>query len=243
MTVEERSQVSLAVSGSQTDALRFLAEGMTASLPGTVVWGQQAKHFQMAAKRLIDLFVASAILLALAIPLMLIAVAIKLDSPGPVFYPHVRVGHAGRRFRMYKFRSMYVDAEKLKQGLISQNETDAPLFKMKNDPRRTRVGNFIRRFSIDEFPQLINVLQGHMSLVGPRPGLPEEAALYNDVDAHRVIAIPGMTGLWQVNGRSLLPFERMVQLDIQYARDWSIWVDAKILLKTVPVILGGKGAY
>jgi lipopolysaccharide/colanic/teichoic acid biosynthesis glycosyltransferase len=138
---------------------------------------------------------------------------------------------------------MYLDADKAKAGLLDQNETDAPLFKMKNDPRRTRVGQIIRRFSVDEFPQLLNVLQGRMSLVGPRPGLPEEADLYNDRDAHRVLAIPGMTGLWQVNGRSLLTFEQMVELDIKYAREWSIWMDVKILIKTVPVILGGRGAY
>jgi lipopolysaccharide/colanic/teichoic acid biosynthesis glycosyltransferase len=144
---------------------------------------------------------------------------------------------------MYKFRSMVVDAEKAKQGILPLNETDAPLFKMKNDPRRTRVGQLIRRFSVDEFPQLINVLQGHMSLVGPRPGLPEEAAQYNDYHAHRVVAVPGMAGLWQTSGRSLLPFEKMVELDVMYAKEWSIWLDIVILIKTVPVILGGKGAY
>ncbi len=242
--MEQRSQVSYTVrSSGQPGAVSPIAEALEWNLPGTLVWGQQTKHFQMAFKRIMDVIVASALLLFMAIPLAMVAIAIKLDSPGPVLYPHERVGHNGRRFRLYKFRSMVVDAEKAKQGLLSRNETDAPLFKMKVDPRRTRVGQIIRRFSIDEFPQLINVLQGHMSLVGPRPALPEEAALYNDDDAHRVVAVPGMTGLWQVSGRSLLPFDRMVELDVEYARRWSIWLDVMVLLKTIPVILGGKGAY
>lgn len=228
---------------SQHEALKSVPDSLEWNLPGTLVWGQQTKHFQMAFKRIIDVLLAASLLALLAVPLTLVAIAIKLDSPGPIFYPHERVGHNGRRFRMLKFRSMYVDAEKAKAGLLDQNETDAPLFKIRDDPRRTRIGQLIRRFSIDEFPQLINVLQGHMSIVGPRPGLPEEAAQYNDYHAHRVVAIPGMTGLWQVSGRSLLPFDEMVELDVQYARNWSIKLDLLILIKTVPVIIGGKGAY
>lgn len=212
-------------------------------LPPTLVWGQQAKHFQMAFKRTFDVVVASTALAVLAIPLALVAVAIKCTSRGPVFYAHDRVGHNGRRFRMYKFRSMVVDAEHVKDGLLQENETDFPLFKMKRDPRRTRVGQFIRRFSIDELPQLINVLQGHMSLVGPRPALYEEAVHYNAYHAHRVVAVPGLTGLWQVSGRSLLTFEEMVALDLEYARSWSILVDLKILARTIPVIISGTGAY
>lgn len=230
-------------SAGGVEAVPAVIETLDWNLPATLVWGQQRKHFQMAFKRILDVTIASVLLTVMAVPLLLIAIAIKLDSTGPVFYPHIRVGHNGRRFRMYKFRSMVVDAEQAKYGLLPNNETDAPLFKIKDDPRRTRIGKLIRRFSIDEFPQLINVMQGHMSLVGPRPGLPEEAALYNDYHAHRVIAVPGMTGLWQVSGRSLLPFERMVELDVQYARDWSIWLDVKILLRTVGVIVGGRGAY
>ncbi len=240
----DRRNVSFSVqTRGSVDAVPVADERLEWDLPGTLVWGQQAKHFQMTFKRIIDVVVASVLLALLAALLIVVAFAIKIDSPGPVFYPHVRVGHNGRRFRMFKFRSMVVDADKAKQGLLSQNETDAPLFKISNDPRRTRVGQFIRRFSIDEFPQLINVLQGHMSLVGPRPGLPDEAAQYDSNDAHRVVAVPGMTGLWQVSGRSLLSFEEMVELDVQYARNWSIWLDLMTLIKTVPVILGGKGAY
>jgi len=240
----DRRNVSFSVqTRGRVDAVPVADERLEWNLPGTLVWGQQTKHFQMTFKRIIDVVVASVLLFFLAALLIFVAFAIKIDSPGPVFYPHVRVGHNGRRFRMFKFRSMVVDADKAKQGLLSQNETDAPLFKISNDPRRTRVGQFIRRFSIDEFPQLINVLQGHMSLVGPRPGLPDEAAQYDSNDAHRVVAVPGMTGLWQVSGRSLLSFEEMVELDVQYARNWSISLDLKTLVQTVPVILGGKGAY
>jgi lipopolysaccharide/colanic/teichoic acid biosynthesis glycosyltransferase len=213
------------------------------NLPGTLVWGQQTKHFQMAFKRIMDVAIAGFLVLLMAVPLAIIAVAIKIDSPGPVFYPHARIGCNGKRFRMYKFRSMYVDAEKAKAGLLSESDTDAPLFKMRNDPRRTRIGRLIRRFSLDEFPQLFNVIQGHMSLVGPRPALPEEAAQYTDYHAHRVVPVPGMTGLWQVSGRSLLTFEKMVEMDVLYARHWSLKLDIFILLKTIPVILSGRGAY
>lgn len=242
--MEERGRTTYSSSASsRVEVAAAVVDRLEWNLPETLVWGQQAKHFQMAFKRLMDVIVASMLLAFLALPLAIVAIAIKLDSPGPLFYPHIRVGHNGRRFKMYKFRSMHVDADKAKQGLLPKNETDAPLFKLKNDPRRTRVGQIIRRFSIDEFPQLLNVVQGHMSLVGPRPGLPEEAAQYNDYHAHRVVAVPGMTGLWQVSGRSLLPFERMVELDVRYAREWSLWLDFVILVQTVPVILGGRGAY
>jgi len=241
--MENRRPVSFSVQTQNIDLLATAEERLEWNLPGTLVWGQQRKHFQMTFKRILDVLVSFTLLFFLAIPLTIVAIAIKIDSPGPVFYPHERVGHNGRRFRMYKFRSMVVDAEQAKQGLLLQNETDAPLFKITNDPRRTRVGHLIRRFSIDEFPQLMNVLQGQMSLVGPRPGLPEEAAQYNDLHARRVVAVPGMTGLWQVSGRSLLPFEKMVEFDVYYARNWSLWLDVTILIKTIPTILGGKGAY
>jgi lipopolysaccharide/colanic/teichoic acid biosynthesis glycosyltransferase len=219
------------------------SDGMEWKLQSTLVWGQQAKHFQMAFKRIMDVVVAAFLLTIMAIPLAFVAIAIKIDSRGPVFYRHERIGFNGKRFPMHKFRSMYVNAEEGKSGLLSQNQTDAPLFKMHDDPRRTRVGRIIRRFSIDEFPQLLNVIQGQMSLVGPRPALPEEAAQYTDYHAHRVVPMPGMTGLWQVSGRSLLTFEKMVELDVLYARTWSIKLDMFILLKTVPLILSGKGAY
>ncbi len=241
---QQRSHTSFSVQGSiPIEAVDASGETLAWNLPASLVWGQQAKHFQMAFKRILDIALASVLLLIVAVPLVLVGIAIRLDSPGPVFFPQDRIGHNGRRFRMYKFRSMFVDAEAAKKGLLDQNQTDGPLFKIHDDPRRTRVGQFIRRLSIDEFPQLLNVLLGHMSLVGPRPALPEEAVQYNDHHAYRVVAVPGMTGLWQVGGRSLLTFEEMVEMDLQYAINWSIWLDLKILLRTIPVILTGRGAY
>ena len=219
-------------------------DGALRGLPAPLAWGQQRKHFQMVMKRLLDVAAATALLLATALPMAIIALAIKLDSRGPVFHVQHRVGYGGRHFRMYKFRSMVVGADAAKAGLRNQSETDAPLFKMRHDPRRTRVGHVIRRFSLDEMPQLFNVLQGHMSLVGPRPALVEEAGEPLSADhAHRVLAVPGMTGLWQVNGRSLLSFREMVALDITYAREWSFLMDLRILLRTIPVVLRGTGAY
>jgi lipopolysaccharide/colanic/teichoic acid biosynthesis glycosyltransferase len=197
----------------------------------------------MVLKRLLDLVIASLLLLLLALPLALVAILIKLDSPGPVLYSQERIGHLGRRFRMYKLRTMVVEAERLREDLQRYNEASPPLFKIRHDPRCTRIGRLLRRWSIDELPQLVNVLRGEMSLVGPRPALLQEAAQYDQQHALRVLAMPGMTGLWQVNGRSVLPFERMVELDLHYARNWSIWLDMLILLKTVPAILSGKGAY
>ena len=218
-------------------------EAFAWELPGALNWGQQVKHFQMALKRTTDIAICGAAIILLLIPLLLVTCAIKIDSRGPVFFKQGRLGHNGKRFTMYKFRSMVADAEAAKLGLLGANEQDAPLFKIKNDPRRTTVGKFLRRFSIDEFPQLFNVLLGHMSLVGPRPALYEEASQYDSYHAHRIVAVPGMTGLWQVNGRSALKFQEMVEMDLRYARDWSFFMDVAILVKTVPTILSGKGAY
>ncbi len=218
-------------------------EAFAWELPGALAWGQQVKHFQMVAKRTTDIVISGAAIMLLAIPLLLVMLAIKIDSRGPVFFKQDRVGHNGKPFTMYKFRSMVADAEAARSGLRGANEQDAPLFKIKDDPRRTRVGKFIRRFSIDELPQLFNVLLGHMSLVGPRPALYEEASQYDSYHAHRIVAVPGMTGLWQVNGRSALKFQEMVEMDLRYARDWSFFMDVAILVKTVPTILSGKGAY
>ncbi len=204
---------------------------------------QQAKALQMAIKRTIDLVLAGAALVVSAVPMAIIALAIRLESRGPILFTQERIGHNGKRFRMLKFRSMVINAEALRSGLWSQNETDGPLFKIRHDPRRTRVGQVIRRFSLDELPQLFNVVQGHMSLVGPRPVVPDEASQYSAYHAQRFLAVPGMTGLWQVSGRSLLGFDEMVELDIRYATDWSLWLDLQIFLRTIPVIISGKGAY
>ena len=209
-----------------------------------IAWGQQAKHFQMVCKRLFDLVAATVLLVVAGVPMTLIAVVIKLDSRGPVFHVQERVGYGGRTFRLYKFRSMRAGADAAKAELLAKNEAEAPLFKMRHDPRRTRVGEFLRRFSLDELPQLLNVLKGEMSLVGPRPALAEEAGFpLSPAHAHRALAIPGMTGLWQVNGRSLLSFREMVALDVEYAREWSLWLDLRILLKTAPTVIKGTGAF
>ncbi len=194
-------------------------------------------------KRAFDLFVGGLGLLALAPFLLLIALAIKLDSPGPLFYRQQRVGKNGRRFGIYKFRSMRPDADRLLEGLRHHNEADGPLFKMKCDPRVTRVGGFLRRWSLDELPQLINVVTGDMSLVGPRPPIPAEVEQYEEWQFGRLRAVPGITGLWQVSGRSDVSFHDMVRLDLHYIRNWSIALDLEILLRTVPAVLSSRGAY
>ncbi len=194
-------------------------------------------------KRMLDVTVAI-IAIILTAPIMLItAILIKLESPGPVIFKQVRVGKDGEHFYCYKFRSMYVDAEQRLRELQAQNEADGPVFKMKRDPRVTRVGRVIRKLSIDELPQLFNVLKGEMSLVGPRPALPSEVAKYTYEQIGRLHAIPGITGLQQVSGRSDLDFKRWVELDLQYIAEQSIWKDIEILLRTIPAVLLGRGAY
>jgi exopolysaccharide biosynthesis polyprenyl glycosylphosphotransferase len=198
---------------------------------------------QFAIKRVMDLLLTSLGLL-LALPVMaILALAIKLDSPGPVFFIQKRVGRDGKLFRAYKFRSMIVDAEEMKSELEQFNEADGPLFKIKDDPRRTRVGRFLRRTSLDELPQIFNVLKGEMSLVGPRPALPEEVTAYDSWHRKRLEALPGLTGLWQVSGRSNLGFDEMVMLDIYYVENWSPALDIAILMRTIPKVLIGEGAY
>ena len=173
----------------------------------------------------------------------LIALAIRLDSPGPVVFRQTRVGVGGKRFEMYKFRSMREGAEAELDKLFDLNEADGYLFKIRDDPRLTRVGRFLRRTSLDELPQLWNVLRGEMSLVGPRPPVPAEVSRYKRWHKRRLDGRPGMTGLWQVSGRSLLSFDETVLLDIYYLENWSLWLDFKILLRTIPTVLFGEGAY
>jgi len=195
------------------------------------------------AKRAMDVIGASLGLVLGAPLLALIAIAIRLDSPGPVVFRQTRVGLGGRPFEMYKFRSMRQGAEGERDALIEFNEADGPIFKMRDDPRLTRVGRLLRRTSLDELPQLFNVLRGSMSLVGPRPPLPCEVEEYQEWHRKRLEAPPGMSGLWQVSGRSRVSFEEMVLLDIYYIENWSPWLDFKILVRTIPQVLFGEGAY
>jgi exopolysaccharide biosynthesis polyprenyl glycosylphosphotransferase len=194
-------------------------------------------------KRAIDV-VFSTLILILAAPLMaLVALMIKMDSPGPAIFAQERVGKMGRRFMVYKFRSMVEDAEAKRQTLEALNEADGPLFKIKEDPRTTRLGRQLRRFSVDELPQFYNVLRGEMSLIGPRPGLPSEVEEYQEWHKRRLEVPPGITGLWQVSGRSELTFDEMALLDIYYVENWSPALDVKILLQTIPRVIFGNGAY
>lgn len=198
---------------------------------------------QRVAKRLFDLF-ATGFLLLLASPIMiLVAALIKLDSAGPVLFRQERVGMEGNHFYMLKFRSMVVDAEARLAELSQNNEGSGPLFKMKNDPRVTRIGGFLRRFSVDELPQLFNVLNGSMSLVGPRPPLPREVESYESDVRRRLLVKPGLTGLWQVSGRSNLSWQDSVRLDLYYVENWSLAGDLVIILRTVRAVFGSTGAY
>jgi exopolysaccharide biosynthesis polyprenyl glycosylphosphotransferase len=194
-------------------------------------------------KRAMDLVLVGSGLLVVSPILALIALAIRLDSPGPILYRQQRVGKDGHPFWMFKFRSMVVDADRRLESLKAHNEATGPLFKMRRDPRVTRVGGFLRRWSLDELPQLLNVLRGDMSLVGPRPPLPTEVEAYEDWQFGRLRAVPGLTGLWQVSGRSEVPFHDMVRLDLHYIRNWSVALDFEILLRTIPAVLTNRGAY
>jgi lipopolysaccharide/colanic/teichoic acid biosynthesis glycosyltransferase len=195
-------------------------------------------------KRVIDVVVASVVLLLLSWLFAALAVLIWIeDRGGPPFFEQTRVGRGGRHFKMLKFRSMRPDADERLGDLLGHNEAEGPIFKMRRDPRRTRVGALMRRWSIDELPQLWNVVKGDMSLVGPRPATPREVAQYEEWQLHRLDTLPGITGLWQVSGRSELGFSEQVLMDIMYIENWSLGLDLRILLRTVPAVLSGKGAF
>lgn len=201
------------------------------------------KPFQWKLKRCFD-FVSSFIGIILCFPLLfIIAAAIKLESEGPIFFKQKRIGLYGKEFYMYKFRSMKQDAEQSLDLLKEKNETNKIMFKMSEDPRITNVGKFIRKYSLDELPQLFNVLKGEMSLIGPRPPLPDEVAKYEDWHYIKFSTYPGITGLWQVSGRaSIKDFNLVIKLDFKYAENWNLVQDFRILLKTIPVVIGAKGA-
>ncbi len=195
-------------------------------------------------KRLLDIVGATLGIIALSPLFILIGILIKIeDVKGPVFFNQVRVGKDGQTFRMYKFRSMVSNAEELKAELMKQNEANGPVFKIKEDPRITKVGKFIRRTSIDELPQLFNVFKGDMSLVGPRPPLPNEVEQYNNYEKQRLTVTPGLTCYWQVSGRSSIGFDDWVKLDLKYINERSIYLDMKLIFKTVLVLFGSKDAY
>ncbi len=200
--------------------------------------------YEQAIKRLMDLVISIIATIVLS-PIMLItAIAIKLDSQGPVIFKQIRVGQNGRTFNIYKFRSMCADAEDRKEELLEQNEMDGFMFKIKNDPRVTKVGKFIRKTSIDELPQLFNVIRGDMSLVGTRPPTVDEVSQYKRGQWRRISIKPGVTGLWQISGRnSIKDFDEVVELDLRYIDNWSLYADIAILFKTVGVLLTKKGAY
>lgn len=221
--------------------------------PGSTATVEINRHHRVAvnnkkgyliAKRIMDICGALIGLICLSWLFLIVALLIKLEDPkGPVFFKQVRVGKDGKEFYMYKFRSMVTNAEELLESLLHLNEVTGAMFKMKDDPRVTKVGKFIRKTSIDELPQLWNVLKGDMSLVGPRPPLPREVAQYTEYHKQRLLVTPGCTGLWQVSGRNDLGFNEMVELDLKYIRERSILYDLKIILKTIKIMIKPNSAY
>lgn len=194
-------------------------------------------------KRVFDVVLSAASLILLSPLLLAIAAMIKITSPGPVFFQQTRCGLGGRRFMLYKFRSMINNAEQMRAELHQMNELDGPVFKISDDPRITQVGRWLRRFSLDELPQLWNIFRGDMSFVGPRPAVPEEVEQYEDWQRRRLRMRPGLTCIWVIEGRNHVDFNRWMQLDLKYIDTWSLWLDAKIFLRTIPIVLSGRGAY
>jgi lipopolysaccharide/colanic/teichoic acid biosynthesis glycosyltransferase len=213
--------------------------GQSSSLRGT----RRARFFrlQQIGKRGFDIGFALLALVFISPVLLLIAVLVKLDSHGPVLYVSERIGRDGKRFRFLKYRTMVKDADSLRGALLHLNERQGNLFKMSNDPRVTRLGRILRRYSLDELPQFFSVLSGHMSVVGPRPCLTSEYARYTKAQRRRVEAVPGITGLWQVEARTDPSADRYFELDIYYIDHWSLWLDLKIVLKTAWVVFSGNG--
>lgn len=221
----------------------FASPQASQRLRARLLWWVIRNKAKQNVKRVSDVLISSVMLLMTAPIMAITALAIKLDSPGPVLYTQTRIGKWGKPFKFYKFRSMFVDADARKSALMAKNDADGPVFKMKDDPRVTRVGRIIRKFSIDELPQLYNVWRGDMSLVGPRPAVPDEVAAYAFDERNRLEAMPGLTGLQQISGRSDLDFQRWIELDLTYISEQSLWTDLKILIKTIPAVISGDGAY
>lgn len=201
------------------------------------------KRSYLVGKRMIDIILSIIAIIVTSPIMLLVALAIKLEDPkGPVIFAQNRSGIYPRVFEMYKFRSMYTDAEDRLSELQHLNEQTGPVFKIKNDPRITKVGRFIRKTSLDELPQFFNVLKGDMSIVGPRPALPREVAQYNEYQMQRLLVKPGITCIWQISGRNNINFEQWVELDIEYIKTRSLWLDFKLILLTIPALLGDETA-
>ncbi|GAA3243323.1 hypothetical protein GCM10017691_48080 [Pseudonocardia petroleophila] len=222
--------------------LRLVENPAPAPVDAPLVPGRAARGFVGIAKIVVDVTATALLLLLVAPVLLVVALAVKLDG-GPVFFLQTRIGRDGRAFRMVKFRSMIVDAETHRALLAADDEGAGPLFKMRRDPRITRVGGLLRRYSIDELPQLFNVLNGSMSLIGPRPPLPQEAETYTAEERRRLSVRPGMTGLWQVSGRSDLSWDESIALDLRYVDEWNLRLELQIVAGTARAVLGGRGAY
>lgn len=217
--------------------------GTVTFFPGNVESVVKTRSIYFIVKRITDVFLSFLALTLLAPEFLLTALAIKLDSRGKVIYSQIRTGKDGRMFKIYKFRSMYEDAEKRRRELEELNEMDGPMFKIMEDPRVTKVGRFIRKFSIDELPQLINIIKGDMSIVGPRPLIVAETEQFNDYENMRHLVKPGLTCFWQISGRSDTSFHELIRLDLLYLKKMSLWSDIKIVIRTIGVVLIGKGAY
>jgi exopolysaccharide biosynthesis polyprenyl glycosylphosphotransferase len=240
----EGSGISMVVAPALTDvAGPRISIRPVAGLPLLHVDEPDLGAVRRVVKRSMDLTIGALMLLLLLPAFGAIAVMVRLSSPGPIFFQQTRIGAGGREFCLYKFRSMYADAEARLSELRDQNDASGLLFKLRHDPRVTPVGRWLRKFSLDEFPQLLNVLKGDMSLVGPRPPLPEQVSGYDHVVVRRLRVEPGMTGLWQVSGRSDLSWEDAVRLDLYYVENWSPLLDLSILFRTILVVLRGAGAY
>ena len=225
------------------DAASAVSQDSPRLLSTPLVETRSTSRFAVFLKSGFDLIVVIAALMVFMAPMVLIAIAVKATSPGPILFRQLRVGKSGRFFMSYKFRSMSVDAEDRFTEVKTLNEADGPIFKIKKDPRITGVGRFLRRSSLDELPQMFNVLRGEMSIVGPRPPLMREVVNYKPWQTRRLTVKPGMTGLWQVSGRSALGFDEMMSLDLRYVDQWSIWLDLALVVRTLPAVLSGRGAY
>jgi lipopolysaccharide/colanic/teichoic acid biosynthesis glycosyltransferase len=202
-----------------------------------------AARWQLVVKRAFDIVVGTFLLVVLTPLMVLIVAGVRLSSRGPALYAQERVGRDGRPFRMLKFRSMRVGAHEERVCLMKLNEADGPLFKIRDDPRTTRIGRLIRKLSMDELPQLLNVLVGQMSLVGPRPPLPEEYAAYGPHERRRMAVTPGITGAWQIGGRSDIDYRSAIELDLDYVDTWTLRRDLMVLIRTIPAVASGRGAY